>query len=90
MNRKTIKRITTTHGVADQVCIEIELQWRNDKTKGVSNQVCRFYGFTYGTPGTVFMVMGDIETYVDTPQRFGSKFNETWVRNFNAPYAEGN
>lgn len=85
MNRKTLKRITTTHGVAAQVCIETLIEWRNDKTKGMGTQVTRFYGFTYGTPGTVFMVVGDLETYVDTPQRFGTKFDETWVRNFHAP-----
>ena len=45
-----------------------------------------FVGSVYGTPGPVFLVLTNgAQVLIEQPERFGVRFNESWVRNFYAP-----
>jgi hypothetical protein len=79
-----IVALRKVNGVAGQVQYVATIQY-DDGDK----RVYAFVGSEYGAPGPVYYI-ADINHPADAlivtrPERFGVRFNESWVRNFYAP-----
>lgn len=71
--------ITRTSGIAGQV------RYNVTRTTDEGTYKSAFIGSEYGTPGPVTaVVMDGVQFFVDSPSRFGEKFNRDWIRNFYA------
>lgn len=72
----TIRR---TPGIAGQV------RYNVTRTTDEGTFKSAFIGSEYGAPGPVVaVVMDGVQFFVDSPARFGEKFDRDWVRNFYA------
>lgn len=70
--------VKKTRGVAGQVSFVAFVEYEDEPVSMVG-----FAGSVYGSPGPVVMITGDNnQVFVTDPGRFGSKFDETWVRAF--------
>lgn len=70
-------------GVAGQYAITATVCYPDE-----SPSVVTFVGSVYGAP--IVMVIGELQTFVTAPERFGESLTLQWVRNFFAATEESN
>lgn len=71
-----IMKLAVHHGIAGQLSIDVKVLMASDLYD------VGFVGTQYGSPGPIIMVMGQAQTVISHPERFGERFNEQWVRAF--------
>lgn len=76
MPRSTVK-LCVSRGVAGQVCVTGTVTYPGEDPCTVT-----FVGSCYGAPGPVVMCLGQTQTFVTDPGRYGDTFGEDWVRRF--------
>lgn len=69
-------KLAVHHGIAGQLSIDVKVLMASDLYD------VGFVGTQYGSPGPIIMVMGQVQTVISSPERFGERFNEQWVRAF--------
>lgn len=78
MSDPEVLKVARQRGVAGQVGYTATVQYPDEEVGTV-----QFVGNTSGEPGPVVMVSSTgAQTFVTDPGRFGSTFDEAWVRRF--------
>jgi len=70
----TVTNVKRHRGIAGQFSITADAQYEGEEPRRIE-----FVGSTYGGP--VVMILGDVQTFVTDPGRFG-EFGPDWVRRF--------
>jgi hypothetical protein len=74
---REVVAIKATPGAGDQLLITARLALTDGTTMTIG-----FSGQRTGQPGPVTMLVGNIQSRVDQPERFGTTFDKDWVRSF--------
>lgn len=88
VHETTVHAVRRYDGVAGQVAYSVDVTTstyphNEDEGETVTDESTHIVlGSTYGSPGPVFAIVGGMQTYVDSPARFGDTFDAAWAYRF--------